>query len=895
MLHSCYSINSKIFIIISCFLFLNILAYSQPGTLDLSYGRQGIVTTGIISEVTSGVGVQADGKVVIGGYNSVIGDVVNTEYCLSRYNQNGYVDTTFGYRGIVHTTFPGTFSKGFDLVMQPDGKIILAGQNYSEYALARYLTDGSLDSTFGINGLVSVDIGGHPDEVRSVLLQPDGKILVSGQSRVNLMRDFSIARFESNGDFDLTFGNQGKVIVSLSSIDQEYCEGMALQPDGKIIVAGTIYNVGSVNDFAAVRYNTDGTLDSTFGVGGIKIVQATNTPDYCKTVDIQSDGKIVLGGFTEYGVDSTKTTLARLLPDGSIDSLFGINGIVHPVNTGYDYITKIMLDPNDKILVLNNNTIFRCMQDGSIDLSFGSNGTVGHSNASYLLNLEMFPDSSIAVVGYHNGAWNNSAYISKMGPAGNTVYSLVHDYGYPYDLYGYDMTVLDDDKTVIMGNFTQFQGAEGVALARYDSIGRLDRTFGVEGVARTVTNAIMYSFKRQSDGKFIAGGRSAQGKYGLMRFQSNGLIDNTFGVNGSLETPGLPTNFGSQRIRSLALQNDGKIVVTGYGAGTGIGTGGIGTVRYLPDGTLDSTFSGDGISIDNFSGTHSEAYDVKVQYDGKILVAGTFLTPANNALGVMRYNSDGTIDNTFGLNGKYEFTHPDGIYAQDLFILPDHKILVTGATFLFNNNDILLLKLNEDGSLDTSFGTGGMVFTSISSNSENGAIILAQSDGKIIVGANSLSGILVLRYHADGTLDTGFGINGVGSILLSSQDGCNSIAFQSDGKIMVGGGASQTPHYYFLLARFDSSGVLSPINEIPVAQNNTNQLSPNPSNGDFNLLNAIHAEVDIEIYSTNGKLVFKKRNHPSSQTLITHLPSGLYHIKVVDGMHEGVHKVVVLR
>ncbi|MBL0340868.1 MAG: hypothetical protein IPP71_08050 [Bacteroidetes bacterium] len=179
-----------------------------------------------------------------------------------------------------------------------------------------------------------------------------------------------------------------------------------------------------------------------------------------------------------------------------------------------------------------------------------------------------------------------------------------------------------------------------------------------------------------------------------MRFDSNGISDQTFGVNGSVETMGFPPSFVSQGIKSLALQSDQKIVVTGYGSG------GIGTVRYLPDGTLDPSFSGDGIAIENFSGNYSEAYDVKVQYDGKILVAGKFLTPSNNAIGILRYNTDGTLDNTFGINGKVEITHPDGIQANDLFILPDHKILVTGSTLLFNNNAIFLLKLNEDGSED---------------------------------------------------------------------------------------------------------------------------------------------------------------------------------------------------
>lgn len=887
------SVRSKVYSIVLFFLFISSFSFSQPGTLDLSYGREGIVTTGIIEEHTRGIVIQSDGKIVVGGYNSVNGDNVNSEYGLSRYFQNGTVDTTFGYRGVVHTTFPGTFAKGMDMVLQPDGKIILAGQNYSEYAMARYLTDGTLDSTFGLNGLVSVDVGGHPDEVRSVLLQPDGKILVSGESRVNLKRDFSIARFESNGDFDLTFGNQGKVIVSISPVGQEYCEGMALQPDGKIVAAGTV-DLGSGDEFAVVRYNNDGSLDTTFGNSGIKIVAITNNRDYCTSVAIQSDGKIVLGGYTEYMVDSFETTLVRVLPDGSIDSLYGTAGISHPINTTYDYISKIITAPDDKLLVVKNNIIFRCLNNGSIDSTFGNSGLVTHSYYEFLLNLKLYPDSSIAVVGYHNGSWNNSVFVSKMEPNGTILFSLVHDYGYPFDLFGYDITVLDNDKTVVLGNFTQSFGPEGVALARYDSIGHLDLTFGVEGIARTNTSAIMYSFKRQSDGKFIAGGRTSTTNFGIMRFDSTGFSDPTFGVNGSVQTS-FPTSFVPQGIRSVDLQSDGKIVVTGFGSGSGPGTGGIATVRYLPNGTLDPTFSGDGISIENFSGTHSEGYDVKVQYDGKIIVAGSFLTSTNYALGILRLNSDGTIDNTFGVNGKIEITHPDGIQANDLLILPDHKILVTGSTLLFNDNAIVLLKYNENGTADATFGTLGTVITNLTSYNDNGAVILGQSDGKILIGANTLIGIRVIRYNAGGSVDPTFGNVGVGSINVSIPSSCNSIAFQSDGKIMVGGGGDHSVHYYMLLARFDSSGVLSSINEMPPAQSNNNQLVPNPSNGDFNFLNAESATINIEVYATDGKLVFKKLQHPSSQTLITNLPSGLYQVKVVDGKHQGIHRVVVVR
>ncbi len=884
-------VKIKFFLIFIFYLIFTNFTYAQPGALDLTYGRGGIVTTGKISEIIVGIAVQTDGKILVGGYNTVNGDYTNTEFCLSRYFQNGFIDTTFGYRGIVQTAFPGTFARGFAVVIQTDGKIILAGQNYSEYALARYNSNGSLDSTFGVSGLVSVDVGGHPDEVRSVVLQPDGKILVSGQGRVNLMRDFSIARFESNGDFDLTFGNQGKVIVSIAPSGQEYCEGMVLQPDGKIIAAGSYFN-GTDQDFAVVRYNSNGSLDTTFGTGGISTLQISNTPDYCTSVLLQSDGKIVLGGITEYMNDSTKTSFARLLPNGTIDSLFGNAGISHPVNTTQDYVSGIKFDSNERIVVLNYGNSFRCLNDGSLDLSYGISG-ISTRPYGIFNDLVVLPDEKIIFAGYRLAGWNWNVLITKVDSSGaiDSTFGVngttEYDFGVPFNLYSYDMEILDDDKTVMMGSYIPTSlNVQGVAIARYDSIGHLDRTFGNGGIAITLTDAEMYTFEEQSDGKFIAGGRSAQYNYGLMRFETDGSLDSTFGINGSVNTPQIQTNSNSIGINSLVLQSDEKIVVSGFGLA------GLATVRYLQDGTLDSTFSGDGIVIDNFSGPNNASYDLKLQYDGKLVVAGEFYNGNNNyAMGILRYNTDGTPDLGFGVNGKVEITHLDGIRANDLFILPDHKILITGSTLLFNNYEVILLKLNEDGSLDTTFAPGGMITTSLSSFNDYGVVVLVQSDGKIIIGA-TFYGIHLIRYNSDGTLDPGFGIGGIVTIDIGSEVECTSVAFQNDGKIMFGGTVNEE---LFILARFDSSGVLSSMNEFPLTYTNTNHLSPNPSNGEFNLLNARNKTVNIEIFSTDGKLVFKKQKHPASQTLSTNLNAGFYFVKVLDGGREWFQKIVIVK
>ncbi|MBK9046970.1 MAG: T9SS type A sorting domain-containing protein [Bacteroidetes bacterium] len=854
-----------------CLLLITTCSYThaQPGILDSTYGRNGFVLTGIISEASNAVAIQADGKIVVTGYNTLNGDNINTELGMSRYFPDGSIDTTFGYRGIVHTTYPGNFARGFDVVIQPDSKIITAGQNYSEYALARYDSNGVLDITFGSNGLVSVDVGGHPDEVRSVLLQPDGKILVSGCSRVNLMRDFSIARFESDGSFDLSFGNQGKVILSLGPTGDEMAEDMLLQPDGKIILAGHYYNINQ-DDFAVVRFNSDGTLDSTFGNGGIKTLALPSTPDFCNSAALQSDGKIVLGGYSLYGMDSTIVTLARLHPDGSIDSLFGTSGIAHPIYSGYDYLTQIMLDAAEKILCVGNKT-FRCLNDGSLDITFGTAGIANHANRN-INDLKLLTDSSIILVGVYPAPWNGNVYLTKLNSSGevDSLFGEVEfDYGTGFDMHSGDMAILEDDKAVMIGNFESFQGPEGVVLARYDSIGHLDLSFGTNGISKVVTDALMYSFEVQDDGKFIAGGRSAQYNYGLMRFNSNGTLDSTFGVNGSVDTPVSPLLFGSQGITSLALQNDGKIVGTGYFFA------GVGTVRYLADGSLDSSFAGDGIVISNFSGTNNTAYDLKVQADGKIVVAGSYLTTSNFALGIMRYNTNGTLDNSFGINGKVEITHPDGIEARHIYLQPDNKILVTGASLVFNSNEVLLLRLNSNGSMDTSFGSGGLTFVDVTQISDRGAVVLSQNDGKILVGVDydiNFSPI-ILRFNIDGSPDLSFGINGVASVPLYLKYTCKSVKFQSDGKIMLGGTVWNTSYEYFLLARFDSSGFVN-LNEVEVIQ--SNYLFPNPSDGDFILKTPFKSNATIEIFNIDGKRCYSEPIYSMDRIIKTNLPPGFY-------------------
>ena len=290
--------------------------YNPNGGLDPTFGTGGLVTTDFGStDQAFAVALQGDGKIVTAGRRG--SDVI-----VARYNADGSVDSSFGSTtGRVITNF-GATEQALALVLQPDGKIVVAGRTNRpapngnfDFALARYEAAGTLDLTFGTAGLVTTDFGGSVDRAFAMALQPDGKLVVAGDSDAN----FALARYNSNGSLDPGFGTGGKVITSFGGTDQ--ASAVILQPDGKIVVAGQT-DTGVSIDFALARYLPDGSLDGAFGSGGRVTTNFTGTSDDLgAAVVLQSDGKIVVGGTSE-----DNFALARYTPGGALDTTFGSAG-----------------------------------------------------------------------------------------------------------------------------------------------------------------------------------------------------------------------------------------------------------------------------------------------------------------------------------------------------------------------------------------------------------------------------------------------------------------------------------------------------------------------------------------------------------------------------------------
>ncbi len=318
-----------------------IARYNTDGSLDASFGTNGRVTTDFpgLAAVASAVVVQPDGKIVVAGGAFPLFTFAG-DFKVARYNPDGSLDASFGAGGIVTTVFPGDGSYAFALALQSDGKIIAAGTDFvdfnpgdmsdTDFALARYNPDGNLDTSFGNGGTVTTDFLGAEDDASSVLIQPDGKIVAVGSANSPLdFYDFAVARYLANGTLDTTFGTGGKVRTDFGNNDLDIAYAAALQPDGKIVAAGTTaFDLGVQQQFALTRSNSDGTLDTTFGTGGLVLIDFSSFAQSAYAVLIQPDGKIITVGYPNTESNDSDFLLARCNPNGSLDPTFGVGGKV---------------------------------------------------------------------------------------------------------------------------------------------------------------------------------------------------------------------------------------------------------------------------------------------------------------------------------------------------------------------------------------------------------------------------------------------------------------------------------------------------------------------------------------------------------------------------------------
>jgi uncharacterized delta-60 repeat protein len=339
--------------------------YNVDGSLDTSFGSGGYTITdfGSIYDAAQAVALQPQAtgpsKILVVGLTDVVGHkgALIGEVALARYNANGTLDTTFGTNGKVITGLSRGFQYVSSVAVDSSGRIVVAGETGSP-TLLRYTPNGALDTSFGTGGVVITTLGGVNINEAAVV-QPDGKIVLACDpfDPATNTREFSVARFNVNGTADSTFGSGGVVTTSFGVGDDGW-GGVTLQGDGKIVVSGTAGNSPSTSALYLLRYNTDGSLDTTFGAGGTVAVQSPGGQYYGGISDnyavaVQADGKLVTEALLVDTAGQHEFFAAlRVNSNGSVDTGYGNGGWATSVlPTGSDDVRAMALEPDGRLVL----------------------------------------------------------------------------------------------------------------------------------------------------------------------------------------------------------------------------------------------------------------------------------------------------------------------------------------------------------------------------------------------------------------------------------------------------------------------------------------------------------------------------------------------------------------
>jgi uncharacterized delta-60 repeat protein len=400
---------------------------------------------------------------------------------------HGILDNTFGTNGVVTTGINNIDDEINALKVQGDGKIVAAGQSLlgsgvNQFALVRYNTDGSLDTTFGTGGIVTTQIGTGGCIADALVIQTDNKMLAAGYAAIGSVNQFALVRYNTDGSLDTTFGTGGIVTTTIS----DYGDGISdlgLQSDGKLVAAGYQVIVGGAWQGVLARYNPDGSLDTTFGTGGIVV---TNLSDFSleKRLVIQGDGKLVaagtIGDYTDY---LWKFGLGRYNTDGSLDTTFSSSAIAMGKYDSEAW--ALALQPDGKVLAAGYaNTVCSCDFNTAIQYrSAPSNFVMARYTASGALDT---------------GFGNGGTVVTINGAGIGLTFGHFDDLG-----------IQADGSVVAIGASGSSYVTRQCTLARFTPAGALDTTFGTEGYTVSSLGADMSCIWRlvtQSDGKLVCGG-----------------------------------------------------------------------------------------------------------------------------------------------------------------------------------------------------------------------------------------------------------------------------------------------------------------------------------------------------------------------------------------------------
>ncbi len=832
------------------------VAIAQPGTNDPTFNIPDSGPNSIYNgsnDLITGSAIQAnDKKVILIGRFSQFNAAPASH--IVRLNAKGNTDANFN-TGTGFNFDPTT------LVIQDNNRVVVGG-NFTSYngttanRIVRLLSNGSIDNSF-VTGT------GFDNDVTSILLQANGKLVVAGKfDNYNGTAVNHIIRLNKNGTLDNTF--------NLTGIANTTPQQIALLPDGKIILA-----YGKPEEVDLYRLNTNGSVDNTY-LAQIPVKDPIGVETYFPKVialRAQADGKVLVGGSYFFGGSPTFNFLARAAANGDVDSTFN-----SPFVDEGGAVNTISLQSDGKILVgakgdltsdaYSTSKLLRLNPDGSIDNTFFHNNTL-HKYGLGVFTTAIQSDGKIVVAGLFPEFNTYTAYnITRLNTDGSIDISFNKVSAANGDI---KVSALQaNGRILIGGNFSAYHYQSRNHIARLRENGTLDNSFN----PGTGTNGVVTAIAVQANNKILIAGNfttyNNQPVPGIVRVNSNGSIDATFNV-------GTGTN---GVINTLAIQNNKKIIIAGNFTDVN-GTARTGVARLNTNGSVDAGFTSP-ITLT----TNDDIFSSLILPSGKIMIGGKFeasgsSTQRNN---LVRLNTNGTLDAGFQ-QASVEF-------VRTIALQTDGKILVGGG-YEPDNFDMgygYVTRINSDGSSDFTFNTGslpGETFPIYSLTYLSSGNIIA---GGHFTGYGSGPALNIMQLDSTGTVDTAF-VGTANATVYTTQ-------LTGDGKIILGGAFNE----YAGVARNHIARIIvtaPPVYGAAIEAASTATATPaftvypNPAAGSVQFDNLEVGGI-ITIRNVYGSIVHKEQISNSKATLnLSGYANGIYFITQEGNGKMSMQKLVV--
>lgn len=791
------------------------------GDVDSTFGVGGETTTEFREGAAWGKTayasvVQADGKIVAVGEGAVV-----------RYHADGELDFGFGDQG--RAAFP-YFARG--VALTANNKVVVIGgtsETQSKgFAIAQYTSQGILDTSFDGDGVVTAFVGATEAVANGVAVQANGRIVIVG----TLGSSLAAVRLLVNGAFDSSFDGDGRWLRAFG--ERSVGNQVTVLPNGRILMVGnSTSGTSSLNSLLMVRMVASGVLDTSYQGVGYKITPLGGPTSALETkgMALQSDGKVVLSGYARFNsVDYV--SVFRLHANGALDSSWDGDGMRLQVANANGKSTlvgnRVVVQADGKVVTQSLDQLYRFESQGTLDGGFDGDG------------MATVPGSSWSVVEHLNGGllvpggFDQQFGVARFSVGGllDVTFSgdgvVITEVGSSLD-QAQATAMQANGRILVLGNVGRQFG-----VARYASNGILDPSFSQDGKVTIDFGAEWWSSQAndmviQADGKILLVGTLRRLQDGVFsehtavaRLNVNGSLDSTFSGDGKLTLSTSDSNRGN----GIAIQSDGRLVLAGRRGEA------FSVVRLQPHGEIDLSFHGDGWASLPSTSASSEGLDIVVQGDGKLLVVGTNRPHVQGryptSVMMARFQSNGSLDSTFGTNGKRIESGLIQRTGEQVQLLSDGSYLVLGnevtSGFLFEDT-MAVSKFDASGATVEGFGSGGTLLIpwefatsddfgkSVSRSAARG--LLVQGDGKIVVAGESQGQFVVARAFPDGALDTSFSGDGKGVYPLSrGMGGAAGILQQSSGRLVVIGSSRESS-----LVRPDSDFALMRLveNVVPVA------------------------------------------------------------------------------